>query len=172
MLLTRRLYHQGLARLARYWPALSKKLVKSFTPLEATAIPWTPVTKPLAESKVAVVTTAGIHHKGQNPFEMGDAYGDPTFRTLDSRTIANDYKITHDYYDHGDADRDLNVVFPITRLKEMQAAGCIGALSEKHFGFMGHIKGPHVATLVQRTAPQVAHMLKEMAVDVVLLIPA
>ena len=57
---------------------------------------------------------------------MLDPRGDPTLRVIDGETIETDYAITHDYYDHRDADRDLNVVFPITRLKEMQAAGTIG----------------------------------------------
>lgn len=171
-MLAKRIYHQSLARLALYWPALSKKLVDSFKPMESATIPWTPVTKPLETSKVAMVTTAGIHHRGQIPFEMGDSDGDPAFRSIDSRAIEDDYTITHDYYDHRDADRDLNIVFPIRRLKEMQAAGCIGMLSENHFSFMGHIAGHHVTTLVNSTGPQVARMLKDMEVDVVLLTPA
>jgi D-proline reductase (dithiol) PrdB len=147
-------------------------LATSFKPIESTTIPWTPVTQPLEASKVAIVTTAGVHHKSQPPFEMGDSDGDPTFRCIDSRTIEEEYTITHDYYDHRDADLDLNIVFPVTRLKEMQRAGCIGSLSEKNFSFMGHIDGRHVSTLVGRTAPQVAHMLKDLEVDIVLLTPA
>jgi len=168
----KRIFNQGLAHLAARWPALSDKLVASFNPVESTTIPWCPVNKSLAQSKIALVTTAGIHHKDQQPFDMADAKGDPTFRIIDAQTIAGDYKITHDYYDHGDADRDLNIVFPITRLKEMHTAGCIGAISDMHFSFMGHIDGRHVETLVNRTAHQVVRILKELQVDVVLLTPA
>ena len=171
-MLARRIYHRSLALLAVYWPALSKKLVDAFKPVESVTIPWTPVTKPLETSKIAIVTTAGIHHRGQIPFNMGDRDGDPTFRSIDNRTIENDYMITHDYYDHRDADRDLNIIFPIRRLKEMQAAGRIGELSENHFSLMGHIDGHHVSTLTNSTAPQVARSLKNMEVDVVLLTPA
>ncbi len=168
----KRILHQGLARLAARWPALSDKLVASFNPVESTTIPWYPVSKSLEQSKIALVTTAGIHHKDQQPFNMADPAGDPTFRIIDAQTIAGDYKITHDYYDHRDADRDLNIVFPVTRLKEMHTAGCIGAISDMHFSFMGHIDGRHVETLVNRTAPQVVRILKELKVDVVLLTPA
>lgn len=167
-----RVIHQGLARLAARWPALSDKLVASFTPMESTTIPWCPVEKPLERSKIALVTTAGIHHGNQQAFDMMDAMGDPSFRIIDPETIAEDYRVTHDYYDHRDADRDLNIVFPITRLKEMLAERCVGAVSEMHFSFMGHITGHHVGTLVSRTAPQVARMLKDMKVDAVLLTPA
>lgn len=171
-MMLKRMFHQGLARLARKWPPLSDKLVASFTPIESTTIPWTPVKKPLKRSRIALVTTAGIHHRSQKPFDMLDSQGDPSFRIIDSGTIADDYKITHDYYDHRDADRDLNIVFPITRLEEMQSSGWVGSVSATHFSFMGHIDGRHVDTLVNRSAPQVAEMLKDLAVDAVLLTPA
>lgn len=168
----KRKFHQGLSQLADKWPALSDKLVASFNPMEMTSIPWSPATNPLKRSKVALVTTAGVHHSGQKPFDMEDSNGDPTFRIIDPHTIEDDYKITHDYYNHRDADRDLNVVFPMTRLKEMRAAGCIGAISEIHFSFMGHIDGSHVQMLINRTAPQIARVFKQLEVDVVLLTPA
>jgi D-proline reductase (dithiol) PrdB len=171
-MLLKRFIHQALTLLAARWPALSDILVSSFDPLESITIPWCPVEKPLERSKIALVTTAGIHHQRQPAFDMLDGMGDPSFRIIDPETIARDYRITHDYYDHRDADRDLNIVFPITRLKEMVAARCAGAVAERHFSFMGHITGHHVGTLVDRTAPRVARMLKDMEVDAVLLTPA
>jgi len=104
--------HQGLARLASKWPYWSDRLTTSFDPLESEEIPWAEVSKPLNQSKIAVVTTAGVHHRCQPKFIMTDRYGDPSFRILDAATIQHDYTITHDYYDHRDAERDLNVVFP------------------------------------------------------------
>lgn len=168
----RRIARQALARLAARWPTLSDKMVTAFSPVECTTVPWCQVTKPLERSKVVVVTTAGIHHESQQPFDMTDPDGDPYFRIIDPQTIEKEYRITHDYYDHRDADQDLNIVFPISRLKELQNEGYIGNLSEWHFSFMGHITGNHVQTLVNRTGPQVARILNELKVDVVLLTPA
>ncbi|MCG6911678.1 MAG: hypothetical protein LJE94_16370 [Deltaproteobacteria bacterium] len=68
---------------------------------------------------------------------------DPTFRIIDSKTIEENFLITHDYYDHRDADKDLNIVFPVTRVREMAAAKVIGSIAEHHYSFMGHITGPH-----------------------------
>jgi D-proline reductase (dithiol) PrdB len=167
----RRIMHQGMARLASKWPYLSDRLTRSFAPLECEEIPWAEVSKPLNQSKIAVVTTAGLHHRSQEKFDMCDPHGDPSFRVLDTATIEKDCTITHDYYDHRDAELDLNVVFPIARLKEMQASGFIGALAERHFSFMGHIEGPHIDTLVGETAPRVAAMLNQDRVDAVLLTP-
>jgi D-proline reductase (dithiol) PrdB len=169
----KRIYHQVLARLAGRWPALSHRLLAAFAPsARAEVVPWQPMVIPLAEAKIALVTTAGIHHRRQHPFDMLDSRGDPSFRVIDGRTIADDFVISHDYYDHRDADRDLNVVFPITRLREMQAAGCIGALSARHFAFMGHILDAQAERLTAEFAPQVAAMAHEDQVDAVLLTPA
>ena len=168
----RRIIHQGIARVASFWPYLSQKLISSYQPLTYENSPWTQVTKPLIESKVALVTTAGLHHRDQPAFNMADPYGDPSYRILDAVRIENDFMITHDYYDHRDADKDINIVFPITRLKEMAAAGCIGALAERHISFMGHIDGHHIDTLINQTAPKVVSILKADEVDVVLLTPA
>ena len=172
MMLARRFFHQVLARLAGRWPVLADKLVASFRPQQYDTVPWTAMTRPLKQSKVAVVTTAGVHHRDQPKFDMRDPKGDPSFRVLNAATIEDDYVITHDYYDHRDADQDLNIVLPMKRLREMQAAGSIGALAQHHYGFMGHIDGRHVETLIRETAPQVAAKLRKEGVDAVLLTPA
>lgn len=168
----RRLKNRIITRLAACLPALADRLIRAHMPLESQNVPWTPVVKPLAESKIALITTAGIHHRSQNPFDMADPQGDPTFRILDRDTIVSDYSITHDYYDHRDADRDLNIVLPIERLIEMQTAGVIGAVAKTHYSFMGHIMNSHVPDLVRIKAPEVAALLAADRVDAVLLTPA
>ena len=50
-------------------------------------IPWAPFSKPLAEAKVALHSTAGISMKGDAPFDMemerrNPLRGDPSFRRL------------------------------------------------------------------------------------------
>lgn len=171
MKIFKRLKNKCISRVSSSFPALAKHLTASYIPLEFTDTPWTQVTKPLSASKIAVVTTAGIHHQYQKPFNMGDPAGDPTFRMIDTKTIEKDYTITHDYYDHRDADKDLNIVFPVTRLKEMAAAGIIGSVAERHFSFMGHIIGPYIKELIQKSAPEIAVGFVKDHVDAVLLTP-
>lgn len=168
----KRMRNRLISFLAARIPALADKLVASFRPMESNDVPWVEFEKPLKDCKVAIVTTAGIHHRNQPSFDMEDKNGDPSFRILDAETIEGDYTITHDYYDHKDAEEDLNVVFPLARLKEMGAAGCVGAVAQRHISFMGHIDGPHVQTLIHETAPQAAKLLKKEKVDGVLLTPA
>jgi len=172
MLKIRRLKNKSVTKLAALFPAIADRLIKAHLPLESKDVPWTPVVKPLAESKIALITTAGIHHRSQKPFDMADPQGDPTYRILDRDTIVSDYTITHDYYDHRDADTDLNIVLPIKRISEMQTAGVIGTVAKKHYSFMGHIMGSYVPDLVGIKAPEVAALLAEDRVDAVLLTPA
>ncbi len=103
---------------------------------------------------------------------MEDKEGDPTFREIPAGTRIGDLMITHNYYDHRDADKDINVVLPIERLRELEAERAIGGIAPRHFSFMGHILGRHIETLVNRTGPQVASMLKADGVDAVFLTPA
>lgn len=135
-------------------------------------IPWAPLTKDLGECQIALVTTGGVHLRCQPPFDMEDKEGDPTFRGIPSWVDQQDIKITHNYYDHRDADQDINVVFPIQRLKDLEADGMIGGIAPRHFSFMGHIIGRHLGTLIKRTGPEVARLLREDGAEAVFLTPA
>jgi D-proline reductase (dithiol) PrdB len=165
-----RLKNRALAKAAAKYPFLAKRLIDSYEPVESIDVPWSPVRKLLKESKIAIVTTAGIHHRYQKPFDMTDPEGDPTFRGINIWQ-PEDLMITHDYYDHSDADMDMNIVFPQERLKEFELEGIVGRVSDTHYSFMGHIDGRHIDTLVNIQAPEVAKRLKADNVDIVLLTP-
>ena len=134
--------------------------------------PWTPLTKATHQCRLSLVTTGGVHLMSQHPFDMMDPAGDPTFRRIPAGTSPKDLGITHDYYDHTDADRDINVVFPVERVLELKNMGEIGDVNHRHFSFMGHIKNPHISTLLNDTAPRVASALKTDGVDIAILTPA
>jgi D-proline reductase (dithiol) PrdB len=165
------LKNKFIAKIITRFPSLAERFTASYAPQETREIPWTPVTKMLEHSKIAVVTTAGVHHNDQEPFNMKDREGDPSFRAIDLRRPLSGLMITHDYYDHSDADRDINIVFPIERLKELEKEMFIGHVADIHYGFMGHITGRHIPTLINRIAREVAVRLKKDNVDIVLLTP-
>ena len=168
-----RIKNQLIAKVITRFPSLAQRFITAYQPWESgEAPPWAPVTRPLGECRVALVTTSGIHHKDQQPFDMLDNEGDPSFREIEGATIASGYMITHDYYDHSDAEKDLNIIFPIDRLRELQTEGVIGDLAPRHYSFMGHIDGRHIATLVNKSARQLVEKLRQDAVDAVLLTPA
>jgi D-proline reductase (dithiol) PrdB len=103
---------------------------------------------------------------------MDDPDGDPSFRAIPSTSLRADLTITHKYYDHSAADRDINVVLPLDRARALAAEGRIGGLAPFVYGLMGHIDGRHLKTLVEVTAPEVARCLKHDRADAVVLTPA
>lgn len=153
------------------FPELARGWARSYEALRLDDPPLAPLTRPLREVRLALVTTGGVHLDSQPPFDMADPAGDATFRAIPAGTPAEQLRITHDYYDHTDARRDLNILFPIGHMRELVAAGHLGSLATS-YGFMGHIEGPHLERLVRETAPQVAGMLKAERVDAALLTPA
>ena len=143
------------------------KIIKGFPFIENQGIPWTAFKKPLNDSKVAMVTTAGVHPKNQKPFDVESKKGDWTYREISKNLRGSELMVTHTHYDHTDADKDINCVFPLDRLRELEKEGVIGNLSEIHYGFMGFIPDP--ALLQEGTAKEVAKNLREAEVDVALL---
>ena len=161
-----------MVRLYKHLPWLAERWARHHRFVETEGIPWAPLKKPLREAVIALVTTAGVHMRSQPPFDMDDPNGDPSFRVVPSDVKEEEVVITHKYYDHSAADKDLNVVLPLHRLKELEAEGMIGGIAPFVYSFMGHIDGPHVATLVEKTAPEVARRLKRDGAEAVFLTPA
>ena len=128
--------------------------------------------KDVSQCRLALITTGGVHLRSQTPFNMKDPTGDPTFREIPADTLLEDLIITHNYYDHTDADKDVNIVFPVERIRDLKRSGEIGDLNDRHFSFMGHIMHPHIDTLINETAPRVAGALKSDKVDIAILTPA
>lgn len=153
-------------------PWLGEWWARRYPFLRPAGVPWAPLRKPLAECRLGLVTTGGVHLVGQPPFDMADPEGDPTYRAFPVDTTREMLTITHDYYDHAAADRDLNVVLPLDRIRELVAEGIVGGLAGTCYSLMGHIDGRHVATLASRTAPEVAGRLMADGAEVVLLAPA
>jgi D-proline reductase (dithiol) PrdB len=140
--------------------------------VEGAETPWAPLRKPLARATIALLTTAGVHLRSQPPFDMDDPDGDPSFRIIPADAGKDELVITHKYYDHSAADRDINVVLPLDRMREFQAEGRIGRVAPFAYGFMGHVDGRLLRPLREETAPAVARRLQEDGVDAAILTPA
>ena len=130
-------------------------------------IPITAFEKTASDSVFALVTTAGVHLKTQQVFDV-DA-GDPTVRFIPSTSVEDDLMISHTHFDRGDADRDINCVFPLTRLEELTEEGIIGGVAPTQYGLMGYI--PETGPLINETIPKIVQQLIAERVDAVLLNP-
>ena len=134
-------------------------------------VPWTPLRRPLAESRLALVSSAGFVLGDQEPFDESKRGGDPSFRQIPSDVEANTLVDTHrsEAFDHTAMAQDPNLAFPVDRVRELEARGSIGALSTRHLSFMGSITAP--GRLVRETAPAAAARLVADGVDAALLVP-
>lgn len=172
-----RLKNRLIAKLFTAFPSLARRAAQKVAPIAVAAplefdqTPWTTLNKPLSECRVALVTTAGVHLASDAPFDMEDSTGDPTFRIIPSTAPVADLTITHDYYNHKDADNDVNIVFPVERLKEFADEKVIGSQAARHYGFMGHIEENHITQFVEKEIVKVAAMMKDDGVDVALITP-
>jgi D-proline reductase (dithiol) PrdB len=162
---------RAYGRLLSHLPALARRWGRSFGAVTSDDVPFVRLRKPLRACRLALVTTGGVHLRTQPPFDMADSRGDPSYRAIPADTHNEQLTITHDYYDHRDAERDLNILFPLALGRELVAQGVVGSLGTG-YSFMGHIEPPHVETLLRRTSPEVARRLRQEQVDAVLLTPA
>jgi len=170
--LLRELGNTVAVQLFKHVPWIGEQWARRRRFVEATSVPWAPVVKRVKESSVALVTTAGVHLASDPAFDMEDGEGDPSVREIPSGVDPRLLTITHRYYDHRAADRDINVVLPLQRLRELVEEGRVGAMAPRAFSFMGHIDGRHLATLMERTAPMVAERLDADRAEAVFITPA
>jgi D-proline reductase (dithiol) PrdB len=127
-------------------------------------IPYTPRRIEPREARFALVTTAGVQLRSQDPFNLD---GDNSWREIPGDVAAGDLMVTHEHYDHRHADRDINCVFPIDRLRELAAEGAIGGVARRHLGFMGYSQ--LLRDLYDRAAPAMADLIEHSDADGVIM---
>src|SRR4051794_12060161 len=130
-------------------------------------VPWTVPPRPVAQARLALVTTAGVHLRGDRPFVNAD----PTYRVFPADTPAADLIQSHVSigFDRTAIQRDLNVVVPLDRLRELVEDGTIGSLGPNAYAFMGAQRPPYAA--LEENAAAVGQRLREEGVEYVLLTP-
>ena len=123
------------------------------------------IPKPLSEAKVAIVTSASLHHKDDDDF----APSDTSYRVIekDRRDIVVGHWSPN--FDASGVSADLNVVFPIDRLKELENQGVIGSVSDVHIAVAGNQFD--LSGIRLDGGPAAAALLNKHEVDVVLLTP-
>ena len=122
--------------------------------------------KPLADRRVALVTTAGLHRRGDAAFELTDA----SYRVLPGELAASDLVMSHSSvnFDRSGFAEDVNLVFPVDRFRELAEEGVIGGLASNHFSFMGAGLLPEA---YEAPARDLARILHRDGVDTTFLTP-
>ena len=127
---------------------------------------WTPLTKPLSDSKVGLICTGGIYAAGQTAFHFKD---DTTYRTISTDVDVEDLRATHFAYDLTDARKDINVVFPVEQLRTMVDEGVIDSIAPDAYTLMGGIYSTR--RVREELIPALVDRVLADEVDVVLLVP-
>lgn len=152
-------------------PLWLRTVMKTYPWRHIDPVPCASLRKPVAECRVALVTTAGLVPPNEPPFDASIRGGDYTYRVipsnLDVRSLADFHRSTS--FDHSGIARDRNLAFPLERLRELASNCEIAEVSPRHLSFMGSITAP--GRLVRRTAPEAARLLVEDSVDIALLVP-
>ena len=120
----------------------------------------------LEHRRVAIITTAGLHKREDKNFFLQDT----GYRVIPGDTDLNDIVMTHTSvnYDRTGFQQDINVVFPLDRLRELEDKGKIGSIGKFHYSLMGAGWLPHE---IKPTCYELAGLLREDNVNAVLLVP-
>jgi D-proline reductase (dithiol) PrdB len=137
---------------------------------KTTFVPLARLAKPLAECRLAFVSTAGVQPKGTMPFDTVHPVGDYTFRRVPSASPVEELEIHQLKYPTAGANRDLNVIFPIERLRELAAEGVIGGLTAHFYSFIGYNMDPE--RLERTLAEDIAAAVSAEGADIALAAPA
>ena len=161
----------------RFLPPSLKAWVQTFIP-EAEfkgSIPWTPMSKPLSQTTIALVTSAGISLKSDPPFDMErekrePIWGERSFRAIPRETTGKDIDVNHLHINTAYVKQDINVMLPLARMAEFEREGVIGRLAPSAYSFYG-FQWQNTDFLKQAIEP-ISKRMKVEGVEAVLLTPA
>jgi D-proline reductase (dithiol) PrdB len=160
----------------RFITGITKRMLKTWVGMEQPRpIPWTPLSKPLSDCTVALLSSAGVALKDDRPFDQDGErrnpwWGDPSYRRLPNTATEGEVRVYHLHINPCHAQRDLNCLLPLQRLSELKQTGEIGRSALRHYSIMGYILEPE--TLLRETVPAIVRDLREDHADVLVLVPA
>lgn len=126
--------------------------------------PWV-AGPPLRERRVAIISTAGLHSRGDRPFTLSSV----DYRVITRDVRASDLVMSHisPLFDRSGFQNDWNVVMPLDRLNELAQEGFVGSVADYHYSFMGAVD----PELLEPAADHLAPLLAADGVNAVLLVP-
>ena len=155
-----------MARLSDLHPSEAEHLLARAEAMPRLEVEQWLTPKPLAESTVAVISTAGMHRRDDPPFTPGAV----DYRIVPRGVDWGEMVVSHisANFDRSGLADDPNVALPLDRLGELAEAGEIGGVSQWHYTFMGALPNPE---MLEQTGTEVGRLLAEDGVDVALLVP-
>ncbi len=161
----------------RFLPPALKAWVRTSIPEEEFKgpIPWTPISKPLSQTTLALVTSGGISLKSDPPFDMErekrePLWGDRSFRMIPRGTTEKDIEVNHLHINTSYIKQDINVILPLARMAEFEQEKIIGRLASTAYSFYG-FQWQNTEFLSKAIEP-ISKKMKLEGVEAVLLTPA
>jgi D-proline reductase (dithiol) PrdB len=161
----------------RFLPPALKAWVRTSIPEEEFKgpIPWTPMSKSLSQTTIALVTSAGISLKSDPPFDMErekrePTWGDRSFRAISRGTTEKDIEVNHLHINTTYIKQDINVILPVARMAEFEHERTIGRLAPTAYSFYG-FQWQNADFLKEAIEP-ISKKMKLEGVETVLLTPA
>ena len=162
-----------------------KFLPRSFRPLYEGRGPfpseeepvWTPFAKRLADSRIALLTSAGLYLKGsQQPFDLESErarpeWGDPTWRSIPASATPDTLGLAHLHINEEDVLADPEIALPMRGLAELAEEGIVGGAVANHVAVMGY-QDRGLEDWRRTTAPEIVAHLREEGADALVLAPA
>ena len=146
--------------------------------------PFATLQRPLGAARLGLVSSSGHFVEGQDPRPFGveamtqqEAMSRileflraaPELTPIPADTPASRLRVRHGGYDIRGAEKDPNVVFPLDRLRELQAEGRFGELAGQVYSFVG---ATAQTRLLKESGPEWVERFRQDRLDAVLLVPA
>jgi D-proline reductase (dithiol) PrdB len=163
-----------------------KFLPRSFRPLYEGRGPfpgedapvWAPFEKRLAESRIALLTSAGLYVKhAQPPFDLErerthPEWGDPSWRAIAASTPAAEIGVAHLHINDEDLLADPEIALPMRLLDRLASEGerVIGSAVAEHISVMG-FQDRTLRDWQRTTAREIVAHLQGQGADGLILAP-
>jgi len=161
----------------RFIPPGLRGFIQSSIPQEdfKETIPWKPMAKPLAQTTIALVTSAGISLKSDPPFDMEREkretfWGDRSYRRIPRGTTEKDVNVNHLHINTKYILQDINVMLPLTRMAEFEHESVIGHLAPTSYSFYGFQMESN--DFIHEAIEPMSGQMRTEGVEAVLLTPA
>jgi D-proline reductase (dithiol) PrdB len=162
----------------RFLPRSFRPLYEGRGPFPGEEDPvWAPFGKRLAESRIALLTSAGLYLKAtQESFDLQreqthPEWGDPTWRRIPAAASPSELAVAHLHINDEDLLADPEIALPVGALDRFATDGVIGGATTDHLSVMGY-QDRSLEGWREKTAPELIVNLRDQNADGLILAPA
>jgi D-proline reductase (dithiol) PrdB len=138
---------------------------------------WTPFSRRLAESRIALLTSAGVYLKeDQTAFDLDGErqrpeWGDPSWRIIPASARPDECGVAHLHINDEDLLADREIALPIGALRTLVEAKIVGSATDDHIAVMGY-QDRRLEGWRDTTAPAIVDHLRGRQAEGLILAPA